>query len=170
MFSSALLLAAQTSSPLQTLNNHFVGTWAGINHDYTVNPATTSSVTVTVTGDKHKSGLNMEYVYVEAVKSTITHYKRYVVIEPTSSTVFIDRKHFGKEHLAAEGLDDMLRNGYGDFTLRGTAWYNGDHHALVRYDYRLSPDSWCYDAYVSASGRPFVKTGDWAMKRVKTVP
>ncbi|HEX5283656.1 MAG TPA: hypothetical protein VFW30_06015 [Bryocella sp.] len=170
MFSSVQSLVAQTSSQLQTLNDHFVGTWVGTNHDYSVNPVTTSSVTITVTEDKRKHRLNMEYVYVEAGKLTETRYRRYIVVEPATSTVFINRKGQGKEHLAADGLDELLRNGYGDFTLRGTAWYRGDHHALVRNDYHLSPDTWSYEIYVSASGGPFVKTGDWTMKRTKIAP
>lgn len=170
IFFAVLPLIAQTNSPLQTLNDHFVGTWVGTNHDYSVNRVTTSHVIVTVTEDRRKNRLNMEYVYVEAVKSTVTHYKRYVVIEPASSTVFINRNREGKQHLAASGLDDLLRNGYGDFTLRGTAWYNGDHRAVVRYDYHLSPDTWSYEVYVSASDSPFVRTGDWTMKRATTAP
>src|SRR6201999_3074957 len=49
LLSSVLPLAAQTNSPLQTLDDHFVGIWVGTNHDYTVSPAITSSVTITVT-------------------------------------------------------------------------------------------------------------------------
>lgn len=168
--SAAFASAAQSGSSLQTVQDHFAGTWVGINHDYTVNPATTSKITITARKDKREGRLDMEYAYVEQGKSTEARYKRFIVFEPKTSTVFIDRKGWGKGHLAADGLDEFLRNGYGSFTLHRVVRYKGDNHAIERADYHLSPDSWSFEIYVSAFGGPFLRTGDWSLKRTSTTP
>ena len=160
---------AQSGSLLQTVQEHFAGIWVGINHDYTVNPANTSKITITVRKDQHEGRLDMEYVYGGEGKP-IERYKRRVIFEPKTSTVFIDRKGFGKEHLVADHLDEFLRNGYGDFTLHGVVDHKGDHHAFSKIDYHLSPDNWSYEVYVSTFGGPFLRTGDWSLKRSSSTP
>jgi hypothetical protein len=170
LMSTASKGGAQSSSPLQTLQEHFAGTWVGINHDYTVNPAITTKITITTRKDKREGRLDMEYAYVDQGKSTEKRYKRFVIFKPETSMVFIDRKGEGKQHLKADGLDELLRSGYGSFTLHGVVCYKGDKHAISRADYHLSPDSWSYEIYVSSFGGPFLKTGDWSLRRTSIMP
>jgi hypothetical protein len=162
---SAPLLSAQGASSAQLANQHLLGTWTGVNHDYTVTPVATHQLSIQVQSRK-KNGLDMDYFYVDEGE----HQDRLVVFQPSTSTVLIDRNKFGKQRLRADGLDEFLRTGYGNLTLWGVVLYQGDHQALERAEYHLSPDSWSYELYVSAHHRPFVKTGDWAMKRATNTP
>lgn len=161
-------LIAQATPSVQTLDQHFAGTWVGVNEDYTVTPERTLDLTVTVVEDPRKHRLSMEYVYSGPRKSVPEHYKRFVVFEPATSTVLIDRKGSGgKQRQRADGLDALLKNGYGDLTLHATVRYKGDEHAVERAEYHLTPDTWDYELYVSAFGGPFVETLACSLKRVR---
>ncbi len=152
------------------MREHFTGTWVGTNHNYMVSPMATSKITITVVQDKRRDRLDMDYAYLDAGETKEKHLKRFLVIEPSTSSIFINRKGEGKVDFQVDGFDELLRKGLGDFTLHGTARYKGDAHAVSRTEYHLAPAEWKYEVYVSARGGPFEKTGDWALKRVPISP
>ncbi len=151
----------QTEQEVQALREHFTGTWVGINHNYMVSPVATAKITITVAQDRRPDRLDMDYAYLDAGKTKEKHFKRLLVIERATSSIFIDRKGEGKMDFRVDHLDELLQKGYGDFTLHGTARYKGDERAVVRSEYHLRPTEWSYEIYVSARGGPFEKTGDW---------
>ncbi len=70
VLSLATSSVAQTNIQLQALNDHFLGTWVGANHDYSRTPTITSNVSITVTKDRKEGRLDMGYSYVEEGKPT----------------------------------------------------------------------------------------------------
>jgi hypothetical protein len=163
--SACTALCAQSLAPLQTLYDHFVGTWAGINHDYMDGPTSTSRVTIRVTLDKGKDRLKMDYFYAWDTTMKVEHDKVLVKIDPNHSSFFRDRKGIGKQSFQIEGLDDLLHDGYGSFSLHGVSLDSNRKDAVYRADYHLTPDTFSYEVFTSTAGAPFVKTGDWSMTR-----
>lgn len=172
LFVVALLVPhrAQSQSPLESLNQHFVGRWVGVNHDFTKSPEQDLALSITVATDKHGRKLDMDYVYSRPTTSQVEEYKRRVVFEPDTSTVVIDRKKLGKQRQRAGGLDALLRDGYGELVLHGVVRYNGDKQAIERTLWHISPEAWSYEIYVSSSGAPFVETAAISLKRETSAP
>ncbi len=166
LLNTASLLLAQSDPEVQTLRDHFTGTWVGTNHDYGIAPTAEAKITIVVTQGKLANRLDMDYAYLDSGKVKEKHFKRSLFIERPTSSIFIDRRGEGKVHFTVDHLEEVLRQGYGDFTLHGTARYKGDARAIVRSEYHLTADRWSYEIYVSPSDGPFEKTGDWSLKKV----
>ncbi len=156
---------AEVKSGIDALNEHLVGVWVGTNHDYMKGSPITSSVTIAIEKDKKPGQLYLAYTYVTGPKQNVDHYDVLLRIDPLKAMAFRDRKKIRKDRYVVEGLDKVLATGYGDFTFLGWTGDAQGRLAAYRADYHLSPDTLSYEVFTSTDGAPFVKTGDWALRR-----
>lgn len=167
----ALPAHSQTNTQLDTLNDHLLGNWKGVNHDYTNTPAITSEVSIVIVRDNKPNQLKMHYTYVENLTKKTTHYVFLIRFDPKKSTLFRNRgKYGGKGTYDVEGLDEVLRTGYGDFKLKGFVMDSNREKRPYRADYHLTAQTFSYEAYLGGDDTPVVKTGDWSLSRENTNP
>jgi hypothetical protein len=172
---SWLLLASplhgQSNAQLDTLNDHLLGNWKGVNHDYSKNPTITSEVSIVIVRDKKPDQLKMYYSYVEDLTKKTTHYTFLIHFDPKKSTLFRDRgKNGGKYIYDVDGLDEVLRTGYGDFKLKGIVMDRDRKKRPYQADYHLTSQTFSYEAYIGGDDTPVVKTGDWSLSRENANP
>jgi hypothetical protein len=163
--SLSIPLLAQANSPLEALGDHFAGTWVGTNHYYTKGSVVTSNVTIEITKGKKPGHLNLKYTYVAEATKKVDHYKAEIVIDPATSAWVRHWEGSEKDHFKIEDLGTLLRDGYGDFTVRGFFPSGDEKHEGYRADYHLTPQTLNYECFKSIDGAAFVKTGDWITTR-----
>jgi hypothetical protein len=167
----ALPVHGQTNGQLDTLNDHLLGTWKGVNHNFMKSPAIASAVTILITRDKKPNQLKMYYTYVEDLTKETTHYVFIIRFDSKKSTLFRNRgKDGGKETYDVEGLDEVLRTGYGDFKLKGIGMDSHRKRRPYQADYHLTAQSFSYEVYLGGDDTPVVKTGDWSLSRENANP
>lgn len=167
----ALPLHGQSNAQLDTLNGHLLGNWKGVNHDYTNTPTITSKVSIVIVRDNKPNQLKMYYTYVENPTKKTTHYVFLIRFDPKKSTLFRDRgKEGGKETYDVEGLDEVLRTGYGDFKLKGIGMDSHRKKKPYRADYHLTAQTFSYEVYLGGDDTPVVRTGDLSLSRENPNP
>ena len=160
-------VSAQSPTPLETLDDHFLGRWSGPHHDFTKDPTVEDVVNINITLDKKRERILLTYSY-GAKGSEYDYFTRWIQFEPETDTLQMKRED-GKFRYKVTGLRDLVRIGYGDFTLTRNYWQNG-RRAVYKADYHLTPQSFSYEVYVEADGKPLAKTGDWMLTRTQAVP
>jgi hypothetical protein len=90
--------------------------------------------------------------------------------DPKKSTLFRNRGKDGKQTYIVEGLDEVLRTGYGDFKLKGRGF--DSHRKILPYqaDYHLTAQTFSYEVYLGGDDTPVIKTGDWSLSRENANP
>jgi hypothetical protein len=170
-FLLALPVHGQTNTQLDALNDHLLGNWKGVNHDYTNTPTITSEVSIVIVRDNKPNQLKMNYTYVENLTKKTTHYVFLIRFDPKKSTLFRNRgRNGGKETYDVEGLDEVLRTGYGDFKLKGVGMDSRRKRRPYLADYHLTAQSFSYEVYLGGDNTPVVKTGDWSLSRENANP
>jgi hypothetical protein len=159
---------AQVNDPLQTFIDHLAGTWVGSAHRYNLKIPTTSTVTIKITRDKKNPGtLDFDQFSVLEGQTKAEESRSSMTFNPEGkSTVRLDFGSPPDGVWQVEGLDEVLRTGYGTFSLRPHP-----HRPYVfRFDYHLTPDTLNEEDFISVEGGPFIQNFDTLTKRAPAMP
>jgi len=171
LLSAGLLIGAANSKAqigpaLQTVYDHFVGTWSGTDEYRSDRCMVTVPVTITIIETKNQKALKLDYVYSQKGKKDYLHLTRFMILDPVNGMVTLNWEHDSKEHYKATGLDEFMKTGYGTFGFSVETMLANGVPFVNSCTFQLTANTLSYTWGESWNPPTNLTTGSWKLSRV----